>query len=175
MSQHVISCIKPKFWKHWFSFVHVVIQESMIHIQMRLCFTFLFNYTFKFNYQLNNTLLMFWKMNIKIYIFFDLQIVLNIVNFNILFHVKEQHVLIYFKWLNHILHSYILWLILRSLIFIIFIIPTIWNIEFKVMVAFDFLITNKSIWNFIIILVLKLNYWNFFNNIFLLFKILIMI
>ncbi len=59
-----------------------------------LCFTFSFNnYTFKFNGVLNNTLFMFWNMNIKLQLKFLnytpwLQIVLYALNLNILFHMK---------------------------------------------------------------------------------------
>jgi hypothetical protein len=58
----------------------------MVHIQMHLCFIFSFhNYIFKFNDVLNNTLFMFWNMNINlelkfvIYTFY-LQIVAILVN-----------------------------------------------------------------------------------------------
>jgi len=46
--------------------LRMLLLKKTWHIQVRLCFTFSFKYTFQFNDQLNNALFMFWKMNIKI-------------------------------------------------------------------------------------------------------------
>jgi hypothetical protein len=88
-------CIILKSWKPWDHFVDVVIQKCMIHIEVHSCFTFSFNnYILKFNGQLNNTLFMFWKMNIKLKsVFLNykswLQIVLDLLNVN-MFHMKDK-------------------------------------------------------------------------------------
>jgi hypothetical protein len=67
----------------------------MIQTQMHLCIIFSFhNYIFKFNDVLNNTLFMFWNMKINLELKFViytlcLQIVIDVLNYNILFHPKE--------------------------------------------------------------------------------------
>jgi len=82
--------ITPRFWKFQNSFMHVVIKKCLIHIQVHFCFIFSFNnYILKLDGMLNNTLYMFWKMNVKLWLNFltytsRLQLVLDILNFSIL-------------------------------------------------------------------------------------------
>ncbi len=57
-------CITPKIWKLWNSFVHIVILKFMITFKW-ICVSS-FHSTIKVNGLSNNTLFMFWNMNLKL-------------------------------------------------------------------------------------------------------------